>query len=293
MKTLQKAMRDKDFVILAGLPIRETTSSEDIELSLAGLGAHVDAVQVGEDHSAFGRMDSLAVASIALKCSVDPVVHLSCRDRNRLGLKSTLLGAAALGVTSVVLARGQKLPESLRGKMKGVFDTKTNQLIQMARFIGDDTRCVPSPGFLVGAYTPVIRPTADWEAPKIEEKITCGANFLQTRPCLNTKLLRSFMSRLISLKILHRVSLIVEVPLLISAKTAVDYKNSALGVRIPDPLVARIADARNPIDEGISMCAEILTELQAIPGVSGASILVEEEVEHAVAAIRLAGLGAD
>lgn len=292
MKTLRKAINEKDFVMLAELPMTGASRLTDIERNLARLRAHVDAVQIGGDDVDRGQPDPLVAASISLACSVDPVVHLNCRDRNRLGLRSALLGAAALGVGSVVLARGQKIPKSLRGKVKGVFDTNTGQLIRLARGIGDDRNMSAPPGFFVGAYTPVIRPKADWQAPKIEEKMTAGAQFLQTRPCLNTKLLGSFMDRLVSLKILHRVSLIVEVPLLTSVKMASAYRESGLGARIPDSLIARIDGASNPASEGVAIGAEILTELRAMPGVSGAALVVDGNVDYAIDAISRAGLSA-
>ena len=283
-------MRAQDFVVTAQLPLRPSMTREKLRANIAELQSFVDAVQISDNRMAEGHMDVLAAASIALDCGVDPIFQLCCRDRNRIALKSALLGAAALGVTSLVLTRGQKMPDALRGEMKSVFDTKVTQLIEIARYIGDNTSFVDPPGFYVGAMTPVIRPNADWRAPQIEDKISAGIQFLQIRPCFNPKPLRSYMAKLVSLKILHRVSVLVEVPLLTSAKMATDLKDSLPGVRIPSALIARIADAPDPAAEGIRLCAEVLAQLPSIPGVSGANIVYDDDVAHIVDAIQQASI---
>jgi len=281
-------MRAQDFVVTAQLPLRPSMTRETLRANIAELQSFVDALQISDNRTAEGHMDILAAARIALDYGVDPIVQLNCRDRNRIALKSALLGAAALGVTSLVLTRGQKLPDSLRGEMKSVFDTKVTQLIEIARYVGDNTNFVDAPGFYVGAMTPVIRPAAEWRAPQIEDKIAAGMQFLQTRPCLNPNRLRSYMAKLVSLKILHRVSVLVELPLLTSAKMATELKDTMPGVRIPSALITKIAAAPDPTAEGIRLCANVLAQLPSIPGVSGANIVYDDDVAHVVDAIQQA-----
>lgn len=284
-------MQQKEFVITADLPLRPTSTVADIEKPVSILLPFVDAIQIIDDRDAVGHMSSLAAAAIVLRCGADAVVHLTGRDRNRVALQADLLGAAALGVTSVVVRRGEKLSKKdfLRGK--GVFDTKEPRLTEMARRIGEESGLVSAPGFQIGTYVTVFNFTEDWQAERISESIDAGTRVLFTQPCSNLSLLERYMDKLVRQKIPHRAAVIVEVPLLDSRDLARNYKKDDPKALIPDETMARIADADDPRAEGIAVCAEMLKSLTAIPGVSGANIRHGGDVANVVAAIAAAGLG--
>ena len=290
MNTLRDAIRQKDFVVTADLPLSPTTTAADIELIATQLRPTVDAVQLIDDREAVGQMSSLAAAAIAAGAGVDPVVHLTARDRNRIALQAELLGAAALGVTSLVISRGEKLSkkEFLRGK--GVFDTNEARFIGLARRINEETDLVSAPGFLIGTYVTVFDPDADWEATRIGESLDMGVNVLYTQPCLNTRLLGLYMRKLVEKKILHRASVIVEVPLLDSRESARDYKKDNPIALIPDAIARRIIDADDPAAEGYAACVEVLRETRAIPGIAGVNIRHAGSAQSVIAAIEAAGL---
>lgn len=290
MNTLRDAIRQKDFVVTADLPLSPTTTAADIESNVMQLRPVVDAVQIIDDREAVGHMSSLAAAAIAVGVGADPVFHLTARDRNRIALQAELLGAAALGVTSLVISRGEKLSkkEFLRGK--GVFDTSESRFIGLARRINDETDLVSAPGFLIGTYVTVFDPAAEWEATRIRESLDTGVNVLYTQPCLNTRLLDSYMKRLVEKKILHRASVIAEVPLLDSSERARDYKKSNPIALIPDATAKRIIDADDPEAEGFAVCVEILRQMPSIPGIAGVCIRHAGDAATVVAAIEAAGL---
>jgi len=290
MKTLRDAMQQKEFVMTAELPLQPTSKVADIERSVSLVLPYVDAVQVIDDRHAVGHMSPLAAAAIVLRCGADAVIHLTGRDRNRVALQAELLGAAALGVTSVVVRRGEKLSKKdfLRGK--GVFDTGETRLIEMARRIGEESGLVPVPGFQIGTYVTVFTFAEDWRARRISESIDAGTRILYTQPCLNVSLLTRYMDKLVREKIPHSASVIVEVPLLSSRELAESYKKKDPTALIPDVAVARIADADDPQAEGIAVCAQMLKSLTAIPGVCGAHIRHQGDVADVVAAITAAGL---
>lgn len=289
MKTLRNAIRQKDFVITADLPLSPTTTAEDIESAALELQPVVDAVQIFDDREASGHMSSLAAAAIALRAGVDPVLHLTARDRNRIALQAELLGAAALGLTSLVISRGEKLSkkEFLRGK--GVFDTNEARFMGMARRIGEETGLVSAPGFLLGTYITVFAPAENWQAKRIGESLDTGVNVLYTQPCLNTRLLGLYMKKLVEKKILHRASVIVEVPLLDSRESARDYKKNNPIALIPDATVKRIVEADDPVGAGFAACVEVLRETRAIPGIAGVTIRHTGSAQNVVAAIEAAG----
>jgi methylenetetrahydrofolate reductase (NADPH) len=290
MNTLRDAIRHKDFVITADLPLKPVTTVADIREAVATVLPVVDAVQVIDDRDAVGHMSSLAAAAIVLQSDCDAVLHITGRDRNRVALQAEMLGAAALGITSLVLQRGEKLTRKggLRGK--GVFDTKETRLTGMARRIGEESNLVSVPGFLIGTCITVFSPGDDWEALRISESIDAGTRLFFTQPCLNTVLLGRYMDKLIERKILHRASVMVEVPLLGSRAEARKYKKKNPVALIPDATIMRVVEATDPRAEGIAVCAEMLRALKLLPGISGANIRHDGAIADAVAAISAADL---
>ncbi len=288
MQTLRDAMQHKEFVITAELPLHPTSQVADIEGSAATLSPFVDAIQLVDDRSAVGHMSSLAAAAIVLRCDADAVFHLTGRDRNRVALQAELLGAAALGVSSVVVRHGEKLSKQDLIRGKGVFDTKEARLIEMARRVGEESGLVSAPGFQIATYITVFSFSEDWQATRISESIDAGTRVLYTQPCLNIPLLERYMDKIVRQKILHRAALMVDVPLLDSPDLARNYKKQDPEALIPDATVARIAEASDPLAEGIAICAEMLKCLRTIPGVSGANIRHNGDTANVVAAITAA-----
>ncbi|MGH8194148.1 MAG: methylenetetrahydrofolate reductase, partial [Woeseiaceae bacterium] len=114
MHTFRDAVRSKDFVVTAQLPLDPASTARDVRASVDALHGIVDALQISDNHDARPHLAPLAAASLVLQSGMDALVHMSCRDRNRIALQSDLMGAAALGVTSLILTRGEKLPASLK-----------------------------------------------------------------------------------------------------------------------------------------------------------------------------------
>lgn len=290
MKTFRDAIGRLEFVITAGLPLRPATTSSEIEAIVEKLAPFVDAIQIADDYAAVGHMSPLAAASIVLAAGVDAIVHASSRDRNRIALVADMLGAAALGVTTLILSRGEKFTDSAIIRSKGIFEMTAVQLTDLANKIGSEASLVSDPGFRIGSLVTVFRPPEDWDAVRVSEKIDSGVKFLQTRPCLNLITLREYMQKLVERKLTHRASVVVEVPLLTSSTEAKSLKANLKGATIPAAVVQRIADADDPAREGIVICAEMISEARKIPGVSGVNIRHDGDAENIVAAIRHAEL---
>ncbi len=216
MASFWEAIRNKDFVITVEPPLHTQLTRDALSNSFDALADRVDGVQLSDDEQAEPHIAPLASASIALSRGVDPVVHLSARDRNRIALHGEILGAAAIGVTSLVLKRGNKLPPSLKGRVKSVFDSRTVQLLQLAARIGETAPIVAPPGLLLGAMVTAITPPPGWQAERLGDKLDAGAGFLQSRNCLDVELLKHYAAALVALKLTHRATFIVSVPLLTS-----------------------------------------------------------------------------
>ena len=157
------------------MSLRATTTSAEIRENVNTLAPVVDAIQVPDDFAAVGHMSPLAAASIVLQSGLDAVVQLTGRDRNRIGLVADVLGAAALGVTTLILSRGEKFTDSAIVRSKGIFEITAAQLTELASKIGAEQSLVSGPGFYIGSLITVFQPPEDWDAVRVSEKIDSGA----------------------------------------------------------------------------------------------------------------------
>lgn len=289
MTTFRDSIRSKDFVITAELPLHADQTIQDLQDHLAVLQPVVDAVQVGCGEGVDMEIASPAAATIARQAGIDAIVHLSSRDRNRIALQNDILGAAAVGVTALIPRRGEKLPSSLRGRVKGVFDTKVAQLLTIARLIGENSGFVEG-GLFLGCLVSAFRPEETWQAERVQDKLDAGAGFLQTRPCVELDLIRDYVSRLVSLRLTHRAAIIVGVPLLTSAAAARSIGDRHSGATVPDAIIRRLAEAADPRAEGVRLVAGMLSELVSVPGVTGVAIVDVEDARAAAEAITLSGV---
>lgn len=274
----------------AELPLEPASTAVEIKNYVDVLDGVVDAVQIPDDRAARGQMSGVAAASLVLRQGVDAVLHLSCRDRNRIALQADLLGAAALGVTSVVLLRGKKLPKSDAQRAKGVFELDTEKLMSIARVIGEERALVPPPGLFLGSSVSVFVPDDTWHAKRAFAKLDSGARFLQSQPCLDVGPVGQYVARLIDQKITHRASIIIDVPLLASTREAQLLTELQPGTLIGEAVVKRLSESKDPLAYGIDVCSTVVTALRDMPGVSGVNIRHNGDPKNVCAALQRAGV---
>ena len=292
MNTLPDALNNKDFVVTVELPLwppRPRASLLDDELRRLATAA--DAVHLGVDDRADSGIAPLAAAAIALQAGIDPVLHLHGRDRNRIALQSEIIGAMTMGVSSIVVRRGEKLPSMLRGRVKGVFDTKTTQMLSIAKRVAERDELGGADALFIGCLVPPMRPNEAWEAALIREKLDAGARFLQTRPIFNPELLREYAAALVSQRITHQARLIAAFPLLTSLASARSIGDRYAGTAVPEPMLDRLGAATDVRAEAITILAEQLGAAATTAGVSGAAVVNVDDVDAVIDAVKLAGLG--
>ena len=290
LKTLRQAIHAQDFVITAELGLTPDSDAESIVQQAQILGPHVDAIQVTENQYGAIHMSPLAGASILLNEGVDPVLQLSTCNRNRAALIGDLLGAAAIGVTSLLLVLGKKMPDSYQPQPTQVSDVGVTELIATARIIREDRKLSHAPDFMIGAVTRAHTPKPDWSAPRLVSKLEAGAQFIQTQICLDLDVMRSFLAHLVTLKLVQRCYVLCDVAVLPTAESARWLRDNLTHVMIPNKIIRRLERARDPEQEGIDICSEYLQEIAAIPGVSGVNMITPGNPQLIGAAIRASGL---
>ncbi len=191
MSTCPSALRSRlasgDVVVTAEIGPPRGADPAAIGAKAGPLRGWVDAVNVTDNQSAFVRMSSLAGSVLALAAGVEPVMQLTCRDRNRIALQSDLLAAAALGIRNVLLMTGDHPRFGDHPQARPVFDLDSVQLMQAARGMRDHGRLLSgrtlaaAPGWLIGAVENPFAPPAGFRAARLAKKVAAGAEFVQTQ----------------------------------------------------------------------------------------------------------------
>ncbi len=288
--TFKDSLKTKEFVVTAHVNLPRAPDVDSLIRQGEILRPSVDAVQLTDNPTAQVHMSGMAAAALLLQQGMDPIVHMTCRDRNRIALQSDLIGAAALGVTSVLLMRGEHIPDSMKPKVRNVFDTRAKELMAFIQDLKDAETVPLVSDFLVGATATLFDPAADWTPDNLIEKCDAGANFVQTQLCFDMDIVRNYMACIVASKLTHRLSFIMALSPLPSADVAHWMRDNVKGALIPESIIERMEQASDPECEGIEICAELLQELATIPGVAGGNLLTLGNLETIPAAIEASGV---
>ena len=290
MKVFRDAIQGEAFTITADLTLQSTSTADDVRRQLQLLAPWVDAVQVTDSPWAWVQMSAVSAASLALQHGIDPIPVLTCRDRNRIALHSDLLGLRAMGVTSVILTRGHKIPKEHPVEARAVFDTSGPELVAIAAGLPREDPPDPKQDLFIGIGARVFRPPHGWDAESLQERSRAGARFIQTQLCFNLGMLRQYMKCLVETRMTWKYSVIISLSSLPSAATARWLKKHLSDSRIPLSVIKRLEDAADPEREGIKLCAETMREVAQIPGVSGVNLMSTGNPESIREAIAMSGL---
>jgi len=290
LRKFREALQSQDFSISAELTLRREYTASDVHRQVDTLGELVDGIQVTDNPWAWVQMSAVSAASLVLQKGVDPIPVLACRDRNRIALQSDLIGLRAMGVTSVLLTHGEKVPDDHQVKATGVFDTTSLELVAMAEALNGDPSLGSNENLYIGTGAKVFRAGPEWPAESLKARSDAGARFLQSQFCFNTDIIREYMDALVRLKLTWKYGVIISLTLLPSAKTAIWLKKRMRQAKIPIRLVERLQSAADAELEGIKICAELMQEISEIPGVSGINLMTTGNPESIPAAIKASGL---
>ena len=290
MRSFKDAIRNREFAVSAEIFLRPESSVDSITEQADLLRDHVDAILLTDNQ--FGRlhMSTVVAASILINAGVDPIVQIASRNRNRLALISDLIGAAALGVTSLLLVRGHHAPKEFKPRPKPVLDVNAAELIRIASTVNQGLGISHSPDFYIGGLVLAHRPKKSWNGKLLADKIDAGAGYLQTHICMDIEVLKTFMKRLVDKGIVRRTDFIGATAILGSAEDARWLRENRRNVLIPDSVVDRLEQASDPRQEGINICTEILQAMLDIPGISGANIMAAQDLATIPETIDAAGL---
>ena len=224
-------------------------------------------------------MGALAAATILQQNGIEPVLQLTCRDRNRLALQSDLIGAAALGIHNLLVLRGDDPSAGDQPDAKPVFDLDSGALIQTAvgmRERGElpsGRKVTGSAEFFIGAADMPLDPPKDWQPKSLKAKIAAGAQFAQTQFCMDIEIVKRYVARLAKDRLTDKISLLIGVVPLRSGRSARWIKEQLYGAIIPDDIVERLEYSGDAAAEGKQICIDFIAQLAEVPGVAGAHVM--------------------
>lgn len=294
---LERALRARRFVLTAELTPPVATDPEALLSRAREIRGLATAVNLTDGAAARAHMSALAAAHLLAQAGVEPVLQLTCRDRNRIALQGDLLGAVALGVRNVLVLRGDDPAAGDQPEAKPVFDLATTELLALAARMRRERRLPPGTPIegavplVLGAAETVVDPAPGWRPEGLLAKLRAGADFVQTQFCMDPAVARRFAARLLELGIAERLPVLVGVAPIPSARSARWMRDKLYGSVIPDALIERLERAADPRQEGRAICVETIRALAATPGVAGAHVMAP--VDHAGLAEVLRAAAAD
>ncbi len=278
-RTFAERLRAGRFVITAEVAPPVSCDAQDLLRKATPLRGLADAVNVTDGAGARAHMAALAAANILLGAGIEPILQITCRDKNRIALQSELMGAAALGIRNVMVLTGDDPTAGDQPDTKPVFDIDSKTLLETARRLRDDGKLptgrevAGKAAFFLGAADLPIDPPADWQPSSLRGKVAAGAQFVQTQFCMDAALVRRYVGALATAGLTRQLAILIGINPLRSAKSAQWMKNHLHGTVIPDAFIARMEKAANPVREGTRICMELIDELATIPGVAGVHIM--------------------
>ncbi len=242
----------------------------------------VHGFNVTDGSRAIMRMSSLALCKLLLEANLEPILQLSCRDRNRIALQAELLGANALGIKNILCLTGDPVRVGDQSQAKSVQDFNSIELIEQVTSLNKGID--PVSGYLPDGPTNLFTGAAadpnckgfDGLRRRIELKKKAGAQFLQTQMIMDPKVLERFCKEITEPL---KIPVLAGVFLLKSAKNAQFINRVVPGACIPESIISRLESSSNPIEEGISIAAEQVKSFMGIAqGVHIMAVKAEQQI---------------
>lgn len=263
--SLRDLLNSGKFVVTAEVGPPKGTDIKEMRHHMELLKGKVDVVNITDNQSAVMRICSLAVCKIAMEHGLEPILQMTCRDRNRIGLQSDLLGAAVLGINNVLCMTGDHVSAGDHKGAKPVYDVESVQLLKIVDGLnnGKDMYGNEMKGatdFLQGA---VVTPEANPLEPqliKFEKKIRAGAKFFQTQAIYDIEKFREFMKHARK----SPVKILAGFVVLKSAGMANFLNNNVPGIKVPQALIDELkaAGKEKALETGMDITARHIKQLK-------------------------------
>lgn len=281
----ERVLRSGEFAITTEIAPPDSADPDEVLRRAALFDGYVDGINATDGSGANCHMSSLGVCALLTRVGYSPIIQVSCRDRNRIAIQGDVLGAAALGVCSVLCLSGDDVSVGDHPEAKPVFDLDSVSLLQTIRTLRDERRFLSGrqldhpPRLFLGASINPFAPPAQNRVHQFAKKVVAGAQFVQSQYCFDIDMARTFMAQARDLGLTERCYTLMGVGVLASAKTANWLRTAIPGVHIPDHIIRRLEGAKKPKAEGRAIAIELMQQLAEIEGVNGIHVMAYKQEE--------------
>jgi len=292
-----------EFAVTGELGPPKSADVEIIERKAGYLKGVVDAVNITDNQTAIVRMSSIGAGLLAMKHGLEPVIQITCRDRNRLAIQADVLGAYALGLRNVLCLSGDHQCFGNHPTSKNVFDMDSIQLIGMLKGMRDDKvfacgdeirntkkQPVVEPRVFIGAAANPFGDPFAFRVIRLAKKVNAGADFIQTQCIYDMDRFKQWMEQVRNKGLHERVFILAGITPLKSVRMAEYMRDNVAGLTVPDHLIERLQNAEDPKEEGQKIAIEQIQEIRETPGVSGVHIMAIEAEKTVAGLVEKAGL---
>jgi len=280
---LQKRIESGKPIIIAEISPPKAADAARVRSLAKSYAGKVHALGVSDNREGVS-MSALVSASLILAGNVEPILHVSTRDRNRTALISDCLGAHALGIRNILCTSGTHQALSPYHSAKSVFDIDATILLQTcksldtsAALIGEDKIAGPLHFCLGGVASPFADPL-ELQLTRCAQKIFVGAEFLITQPVFDLERFGLWWNEITARGLQEKTAFIAGVKVLTDAQSAKAFAEKRPLPLVPGAIIERLASKSGSggAKEGIAIAGEIIEKLSACKGLRGFEIVCDD-----------------
>jgi methylenetetrahydrofolate reductase (NADPH) len=278
MSRLEDALAAGRFVVTSELLTVNSGGLDAVNERFEPFADYVDATNATDNTSAHAHASPLAVAIALKQLGMEPVMQLTCRDRNRLALEAEIAGAALHGIENVLCLTGDDVTAGDEPEARRVFDLDSTQLLATARGMGEGRylsgrRIEPAPKLFLGAVENPGAPPYDHRVDRALKKVRAGARFLQLQVSFQPERLAAFMAEAVAKGLAGECALLPSICLVRSPRSLRYIDGHVPGIEVPAALIERCERAADPEAECFEVACELAEYARALPGVAGLHLI--------------------
>jgi methylenetetrahydrofolate reductase (NADPH) len=300
---LERLLSKGEFVVTGELGPPKSVDMSVLEEKIKALSGAVDAVNITDNQTAIVRISSIGTAFYIMARGLEPVVQMTCRDRNRLAIQADLLGAYLNGARNLLCLTGDHQSFGNHPQAKQVYDIDSMQLIGMVKQMRDEKtfQCgeeirnskkseIFEPRFFIGAAANPFADPVEWRVNRLEKKVAAGVDFVQTQCVYDMDCFRSWMEGVVARGLHEKVKILAGITPIRSLGMLRYMKSSVAGIAIPDSLIERFEKTEDVKEEGKAFVLEQIEQFRRMEGVAGVHIMAIEAENTVRGIVQEAGL---
>ena len=300
---LEKVLAAGEFAVTAELGPPKSADLDLIQKKVELLKGQVDAVNITDNQTGIVRLSSIAAGKLVLDMGLEPIIQMTCRDRNRLSIQSDILGAYLFGIRNLLCLTGDHQCFGNHPTAKHVFDLDSVQLIQMVKDMrdkkvfasGEEIKNskkaeVKEPRMFIGGAANPFADPFEFRVIRLQKKINAGVDFIQTQCIYDMECFSKWMGQVRDEGLHKKCKILAGITPLKSVRMAKYMRDNVAGVNVPAYIIERLEKAEDVKAESMNICLEQIEQVKQMEGVAGVHIMAIEWEEKVPEIVEKAGL---